>query len=59
MHTNLLANEIRNNSKALVRIVKVKVKETLESFSMLTLFSLIQMGVPIQSMIAVIHRLSI
>ena len=57
MHTNLLANEIRNNSKALVRIVKVK--ETLESFSMLTLFSLIQMGVPIQSMIAVIHRLSI
>ena len=57
MHTNLLANEIRNNSKALVRIVKVK--ETLESFSMLTLFSFIQMGVPIQSMIAVIHRLSI
>ena len=59
MHTNLLANEIRNNSKALVRIVKVKVKETLESFSVLTLFSFIQMGVPIQSMIAVIHRLSI
>ena len=57
MHTNLLANEIRNNSKALVRIVKVK--ETLESFSVLTLFSFIQMGVPIQSMIAVIHRLSI
>ena len=57
MHTNLLANEIRNDSKALVRIVKVK--ETLESFSVLTLFSFIQMGVPIQSMIAVIHRLSI